>query len=505
MTGDNTPVIIGVAQRSWPERDVARTPLEALEEVALGAVSDCASAQVLPAIDAIAQLPFLLASLPELAPMMPRNIGAVLGERLGLEAVNYGAVAGGNLPQEMINSLAKAVVEGRHQAVLVCGTEQMNTFLGALRAGDTPPDWSTGREDDAAMLSTVADVISAPTEFAHGLFEPIVTYPLIETALRHARGLDLETHRQGLGQLVSDMSRVANANPLAWKRELVSPEAALSTDNGNRMICYPYTKIMNAIASVDMAAAAILTTAKTARALRVPQEQWVYLWGGADTHEPGFFSERPALHRSEALAAAAQAVFSQTGLELEDIDLFDLYSCFPSAVEVACEALGLSPSDPRGLTVTGGMTLFGGPGNSYSLHAIAETVQRLRADRQRRALVTANGGYLTKHALGIYSSQPPPRGWRPQDRADLQARLDARARPSLVETFDGPMTVVAYTLRYSRGEPATGIIVGELEDGRRCLAHSEATPAVFDQLLAQDCVGIKGHVTGEEGINRFRF
>ena len=188
MSAQNTPVIIGVAQATWRERDTARKPLDALEEVARAALADCGSARVTAAVDAVAHVPFLLTQVPEMAAFMPRNIGAALGDRLGLDAAQYSAVAGGNLPQEFTNRLAQKLVAGEHRVALLCGAELLNTFLGTLRAGEAVPDWASGRTDDPTLLSDIPDTLTMPTEKAHGLFEPIVTYPLFESALRHANG-----------------------------------------------------------------------------------------------------------------------------------------------------------------------------------------------------------------------------------------------------------------------------------------------------------------------------
>lgn len=505
MENANTPVLIGAAQITWRERNAERTPLDALEAISLAALNDCGSTRVRGTIDAVAAVPFLLTQVPELAALMPHNIGAALADRLGISAAQYGAVAGGNLPQEYVNKLAAAVVSGQRRMVLICGTELLNSFLGGLRAGEPLADWSTGREDQPTILSELPDAVTAGPEYAHGLREPKFAYPLIESALRAAKGMGIEAHRQQLGDLLSAMSRVAAANPNAWKQVALTPEQVLSTANGNRMISHPYTKVMNANPNVDMAAGVLLTTAATAQDLGVPQERWVYLWGGADAHDTWSMSERAALHQSPALAAAARATLASAAVTLDEVTLFDLYSCFPSAVHVACDALGLAPNDPRGITVTGGLTLFGGPGNNYSLHAIAELVQRLRNDRDGLGLLTANGGYLTKHSVGLYAAKPPHKPWRPHVEEGLQKLLDDAPHPRLVAGADGPLRIDAYTVTYRGAEPDTGIVLGTLENGDRCLAHTDAAPEVFERLLEEDCVGVSGSVARGEATNRFRF
>src|SRR5690606_18969108 len=113
------------------------------------------------------------------------------------------------------------------------------------------------------------------------------------------------------------------------------------------------------------------------------------------------------------------------------IDFFDLYSCFASAVQIGCAELGLSEDDPRGLTVTGGLPYFGGPGNNYVTHSISEMMRRLRANPGKFGMVTANGNYVTKHSFGIYSTEPVQGTWQRENPATLQAELDRQPKAPL--------------------------------------------------------------------------
>lgn len=501
MGAADTPVIIGVAQQTWRERDAARSPVDGLAVVAREALEDTGVSGAVD-IDALATVPFVMSQVAGLEAGAPRGAAAALARRLGCRAALYGADVGGNLPQSMVNHFAAAVADGRHRVVLIAGAEMLNSFLGGLKRGEGMPDWSTGIDEEPPQIVTTPEM-SSPSEQAHGIWEPAAAYPIFESAWRHASGLGVDAHRRHLGQLISRMSAVSAANPHAWRQEPLTAEQAVSTDHGNRLICYPYTRCMNAIISVDMAAALVLTTLATARELGVPEEKLIYLRGAADAHDSWYLSEREYLHRSPALEAAAAAALGQSGISLDDMQLFDIYSCFPSAVQIACDAIGLSSDDPRGVTLTGGLTLFGGPGNNYSLHAIATMVEQLRARGAASGLISANGGYLTKHAVGVYSTERPEGGWSPPDCEALQATLDAADRPVLVAQGEGEMTVDGYTVRFEGAEPAIGIVLGRLADGSRCLAHTEAKAEVFEQLMAEDAVGLKGRVQPEAAINRF--
>ena len=157
---------------------------------------------------------------------------------------------------------------------------------------------------------------------------------------------------------------------------------------------------------VDQGAAVVMTSVGRAKALGIDPARWVYLHGCAEASEKLLVSERVNYYSSPAMRVNGEHALAMAGKTLDDMHLFDLYSCFPSAVELACAALGLDTADPRGLTLTGGLPFFGGPGNNYSMHAIATLLPQLRARPQAFGLITANGGYVSKHATGIYSATP---------------------------------------------------------------------------------------------------
>src|SRR6202034_3008014 len=174
---------------------------------------------------------------------------------------------------------------------------------------------------------------------------------------------------------------------------------------------------------------------------------------------------RPAPGAAPAMTATTSAALGAAGTGIDDVSAFDLYSCFPCALELAIEGVGLSPDDKRRLTVTGGLPYFGGPGNNYSLHAVATMVDRLRHEGGR-GLVTALGWYLTKHAAGVYGATPPPRGWRRADTASAQAAIDASA-VEIASEAAGPAVVVASTVGSGQGgEISAAPVIARLPDGR---------------------------------------
>jgi acetyl-CoA C-acetyltransferase len=246
-----------------------------------------------------------------------------------------------------------------------------------------------------------------------------------------------------------------------------------------------------------------MTTEDSARSLGIPEGKWVYPAGGAELNDIWYVTRRPCLHESPAIRHASRMALEQAGLTLEDITVFDIYSCFPSAFEIARREIGIPEDDPRDLSVTGGLPFFGGPGNNYSMHAIAAVVDLIRKDRSRKAMVTANGWYLTKHAIGIYTGTPPVHPWNARDDSLTQRAIDAQALPMPVEKASGSITVEAYVIRHDNtGKPVQGTMVGRLKNGSRAPAVIDADPDGLLLMEKIELVGKQGDVRYDEAIGK---
>jgi acetyl-CoA C-acetyltransferase len=260
------------------------------------------------------------------------------------------------------------------------------------------------------------------------------------------------------------------------------------------MISWPYPKLMNSNNMVDQGAALILTSVEQAKRLQVPAEQWIYPHAGTDAYDTPSIADRDELHRSPAIRIAGARALELAGLGIDDIDYVDLYSCFPSAVQVAATELGLSIDDPaRPLTVTGGLTFAGGPWSNYVMHSIATVAELLVANPGRRALITANGGYLTKHSFGVYSGEPPSEfRWE-----NTQPAVEREpTRDGLVQ-WEGVGAVEAWTTPFDRdGQPEKVFVAVRTQDGSRALAVI-ADPDSAQATVREDIGGAKVAVTAD--------
>jgi acetyl-CoA C-acetyltransferase len=433
----------------------------------------------------------------------PRLLADAIGAKPTTEWLSQ---IGGESALALTNDAAMRVVSGDSQLAFVGGCNNIRA-IGLARKAHVRLDWPTGGIGSPTVVG-IAGAGSSAAELAVGLDRPISVYPIFENALRVARGKSLDEHRRGLGALFEPFTRVAAANPYAWFPVERSADELSKPTSINRMIFFPYPKFLNAVIATDQAAGALIASQAMARRLGIPRENWIYWRGGAiEVEDPWLISLRPSYSESPALKTCHETAFVNAGLALDEIDLIDFYSCFPSAVSMACEMLGLAENDSRGLTLTGGLPYAGGPGNSYCFHSLAAAVTRLREKTGEHALVTGNGWYLTKHAATILSRRPSPAGHDPSAAPATDAtRVTWSAPPVRLQTeANGAATVETYTIAHDRdGTPARGIIIGRLtETNERFLANTQPDPDLLADLERIELIGTQGTVRHKDGRNLY--
>jgi acetyl-CoA C-acetyltransferase len=483
-----TPVLIGGGQVNHRDEIDPETGSVEPVDLMVAAVRQAADSRVVEAVDSIRVVNVLSAHY--------RDPGRLLGERIGAAdfRTSYSPV-GGNVPQSLVNQACLDIQRGRAGVVLLAGAETWRTRRG-LKAKGGKLEWTV--QDESVPMAEVSgdDVpMAGDAEIRIGLGQPASVYPLFEQALRLANGESIEDHLKRVGELWARFNAVAVGNPNAWIRKPVTAEEIWQPGPQNRMISWPYTKLMNSNNMVDQGAALILTSVEQAQRLQIPADRWVYPHAGTDAHDTPAFAERDELHRSTAIRIAGARVLKLAGLGIDDVDYVDLYSCFPSAVQVAAAELGLSLDDPaRPLTVTGGLTFAGGPWSNYVMHSIATMADLLVANPGRRALITANGGYLTKHSFGVYSTEPSAEfRWE-----DVQSAVDREpTRDGLIE-WEGVGTVEAWTTPFNRdGQPEKAFVAVRTPDGSRTLAV--ITDGAAAQATVRDDIGGAKVVVAADG------
>jgi len=336
---------------------------------------------------------------------------------------------------------------------------------------------------------------------AHRIYQAYLTFGMFDVARRAHLGIGPAENLRQLGELFAPMTEIAAQNPHAWFRRRHDVEELITVTEANRMIAHPYPKHLVAIMDVDMSAALLLASDEKADALGVPRDRRVYLRGWCETKDPVYVAERERLWESAGMREAGRSALERAGVGIDDIAYLDLYSCFGSSINFACDALGIRPGDSRPLTLTGGLPFHGGPGSNYVTHSVATLVERLRADDRAFGLVSGVGMHMTHHVYAVYSAQPGD--VVPPDRALAQARTDRAGRRGIVDVGTGPATVAAYTVVHARTGPDFAIAVCDRPDGTRCYARSEE-PALMAAMEASEWVGRPVDLEDAGGgVNRF--
>ena len=318
-----------------------------------------------------------------------------------------------------MNEFAQLIGCGELDLALAVGAGAISTVRRLLAEGERR-DWEEAIGGQLEDRGHGADGLIDEDLLSHRVRTALQAYALFENARRALLGLDREAYALQMGTLFSPFTRVAAQNQHAMSQEVFTAQDLATVTMRNRLIADPFPRRMVARDQANQGAAVLVASLRKARELGIPESRWVYLHGAADVAERRPM-ERQDLWAYPAAGLASQRALEVAGIKVSDVQLFDFYSCFPVAVFDLCDALGIADTDPRPLTVTGGLPFFGGAGNNYSMHAIAAMVRALRAAPGTFGFVGANGGYLSKYSVGIYSTRPS--AWSGFECSDLQAEV----------------------------------------------------------------------------------
>ena len=482
-----TPVIVGVGEASeridQPDYQ-ALSPVELASRAAQAALDDArARKPIAPQIGVMAAIRQFEVSGPNaVAPFgksnnFPRSVAKRIGadpERAILEPV------GGQGPQHLVNEFANAIGRGEMDLALIFGSEAISTVRHLATAGETR-DWSETVDGELEDRGYGMDGLASPELIAHGARTAIQHYALFENARRGKRRLDRKAYALEMGELFAPFTKVASRNPHAMSQEVFDAAGLAAITERNRMVADPFPRRMVARDQANQGAAVLIASVPKARELGVPEDRWVYLHGGADIAEPAPM-QRADLAAYPAAGLASRRALELAGIAAADVAVFDLYSCFPVAVFDVREELGIAAGDARPLTVTGGLPFFGGAGNNYSMHAIAGVVRAVREKPGSFGFVGANGGFLSKYSVGVYSTEPS--AWRGFESADLQAQVKAWPAPPAAPEDAEAGTIETYVIDYGRGAPQATLVC-RTPAGERFAAMTDPDDPAIAQAMGQ--------------------
>jgi acetyl-CoA C-acetyltransferase len=497
QSDDRIPVIVGVGEIVDRPKDIAAglEPLTLLEQALNRADADCGG-RLLGAIDSLDVVNFLS--------WRYRDPELQLAKRLGITPTHsyYGPV-GGESPIRYIHEAAQRIARGECSVAAVCGAEAQSTATKAERAGLSLP-WTPFAHDVEEPKRGAA--FQKPLAVKLGVFRPVTVYPFYDAASAAHWG---QTPRQAMaesGELWSRYSEAASHNPNAWLKRHVSAEEITTPSPDNRLIAWPYTKLMVANPTVNMGGAVLLTSLAKARAAGIPQDRLVYPIGGASAEEPRDYLIRDQFHESHPQNAVLKAALDLVGGDGRAFDAIELYSCFPCVPKMARRRLGLDADVQP--TVTGGLTFFGAPLNTYMTHAACAMVRRLR-DGANLGLLYGQGGFVTKHHALVLSRTPPRERLAQETSVQAVADRNKGPVPDFVTEASGKGKVESFTVLFGRnGEIEHGVVMLRTAQNARTLARVAAQDtATLSHLMTMERtpVGSSGDIVmAEDGVPEWR-
>jgi acetyl-CoA C-acetyltransferase len=498
LAPDRIPVIVGIGEITDRPKEITDglEPLALLVEALKRAEADSGSA-LLGEIDSLDIVNFLS--------WRYRDPEKLLSSRLGIKPKHayYGPV-GGESPIRYLHEAAQRIARGECSVAAVCGAEAQSTATRAMRAGITLP-WTPFAHDVEEPKRGAA--FQKPLAVKLGAFRPVSVYPFYEAATAAHWGQTPHEAMAESGALWSAYSQAASENPNSWLKRHFTSEEITTPSPDNRLIAWPYTKLMVANPTVNMGGALLLTSLAKARAAGIAEQKLIYLVGGASAEEPRDYLERDQFVESQAQNAVLKSAVDLAGGDARAFDAIELYSCFPCVPKMARRTLGLG-ADVKP-TVTGGLTFFGAPLNTYMTHAACAMVRRLR-EGASLGLLYGQGGFVTKHHALIVSRQAPREPLAQHTSVQHEADRHRGPAPVFVTDASGRATVESFTAIYGRDNAVEhGVVMLRTSDNARTLAR---VPAHDGQTLAhllnmdRSPIGSSGAVSrADDGVPEWRY
>lgn len=470
----HTPVLVGIGTASQRQDDprLAVEPIALMLEAVRSAGIDSGAPALLGEVERI--------SVPK-GRWSYGDPARAIGREIGAEGAVSVLSTVGVLQQSLIGDTCARIQAGEIDAALIVGGDTGYRILRSRITGTEVASAELAGDPDVVMAPH--DELRHPAELKAGLQMPVGLYAIIDSAFRARQGRSLDEHRKHLAGLYARFTQIAAENPHAWTRKALDPDAIRLPSERNPMQAFPYTKRHCSSWNVDQAAALLFCSEAKATALGVDRSRFVYPLASTESNHMVPVVARAELDRCPGAEIAGRAALAAAGIAADAIDLVELYSCFPVAVELYAAGLGLSPE--RDLTVTGGMPFAGGPYNNYVLQATARMAELLRAREGRIGLVGSVSGIVTKQGFGLWSTKPPKEGFV---SADVSAEVARRSRQcEVLDAYAGPARVAGYTVLHE-ADHRRGIVVADVEGDRRAVATTQ-DPNIVARMETEEFLG----------------
>jgi acetyl-CoA C-acetyltransferase len=466
---------IGVATQRVDAPEDAREPLDLMLDAVRRAGTDAGGAQALAGVQRIA--------VPK-GRWRYRNPAGEIAQAIGAHGAQTVLANLGVLQQTLIGDACARIASGEIDSALVVGGDAGYRILRAKLAGRRAGERQQEQPPD--LVLDAAEDLLHPAELAAGIRLPAPLYAILSSAWRAAHGLSPAAHRQAIAGLYEGFARVSAQNPDSWQRREIDAARIAEASERNPMQAFPYTRLHCSSWNVDQAAALLICSAGRAEALDIPRARWVHAWASSESNHVVPVSARAQLACCAGARLAGHAVLQAGGLRADEIDLVDLYSCFPIAVEMTAKEIGLALHAERPPTLTGGMSFAGGPFNNYVLQSTCRMAALMRAGQGGTGLVSCVSGVLNKVGFGLWAREPGPTAFRSIDvTAEVAVTTGTMA---VVQHHEGRGRVAGYTVVHERDEAPRALVLAETDSGTRTLALN-ADPALVQRLEGDEFCG----------------
>ena len=282
----------------------------------------------------------------------------------------------GVLQQNLINSACKKILSGEINGSLIVGGESRYKRTKALiekkdyeeTALNINPDFYIKAKDD----------LYADIEKKELGMMAVGYYSIIESSLRARSSKSFNQHHEYIAKFYSEFSKIASKNDVGWIDNPIKPDEILNSSNINPEIAFPYNKFHCSSWNVNQAAGLIICSSKVADLLNIDKSIRVYLLASSENNFMIPTLLRPNLSKSYGMNLAAEFILNICKENNISEIIYDLYSCFPAAVEMFGEALKIKNISQS--SITGGMSFAGGPLNSYVLNSTVQMIRKIRSE-----------------------------------------------------------------------------------------------------------------------------
>ena len=471
----NRPVLIGIGclqqKGSFAELDEA---LILMEKATLAAIQDTENSEIINFIDEI-QIPKGYWTY--------RDPGKWIADKHGFSAATTSVTKIGVLQQNLINSACEKIINGEIRAGLIVGGEARYKKIQALKEGIDFEEMKLLKNPDHYVKAK--EDLYVPEELDALGMMAVGYYAVMESAMRHKQKISLIDHEKFLGDFYSNFSKIASKNPHAWNQKIYSSNEIQKPSKSNPRIAYPYNKLHNSSWNVNQSSALILTSERIADKLSIPCSKRIYPLISSETNHMVGLIQRPDMTNPIGLKLAADFILKTTRKNNIHPSIYELYSCFPIAVQMFSKVLNLS--DEIIETITGGMPFAGGPLNNYMLHATAQMLLKIRENTEEIGLVTGVSGMMTKQSLAIWAKEPLM-DFESKDVTNKAEELEV-AVPMSKQT-NGEAIVIGCTNLYEKNNALRAVFYAEDSKGHRLVLISN-DKEIIKQVEKEECIGLK--------------